>query len=336
MKTIKVKFVGKWEGITPKDNTICAWLMKNGYDVQVAEDADYIICDIFGDPLYDYCNYPQIRILETGENYTPDFNVVDYAICRYPISFGDRSFYQPGCTNPGEFWYALGTKDRNYPEEFLKEKIYFANLVTSHDSEHNNRSKFFDLMNAYKRVESAGTFRNNMPDGQTVDWKNESKTDFQRKCKFTICFESTSHYGFITEKITDAFFSDTIPIYLGSPNITEIFNKDAFINVTDYDSLEAVMEKVKELDQDDEKYLAMLRQPILLDPNLPEKIDAQLEKFILHIFEQPYEQAYRRCRVYYPKEHDEFLAKAIAPTPGYKAKEKFKKLASGLKRKRKP
>lgn len=331
MKRVKIKFVGKWEGIRPEDNTVCYWLMKNGYEVQVCEDADYIICDIFGEPPYEYCKYPQIRIFESGENYTPDFNVVDYAVCRYPISFGDRNFYQPGCTNPGEHWHALAKKDRNYPAEFLKEKVYFANLVTSHDSEHNARSIFFEKLNAYKRVESPGSFLNNMPDGQKVNWKDDSKALFQRRSKFTICFESTSHYGFITEKITDAFFSDTIPIYFGSPNITEIFNKEAFINVADYPSLDAVVEKIKELDQDDEKYLAMLRQPILRDPEMPRKLDEQLEKFILHIFEQPYEEAYRRCRVYYPKQHDEYLAEAIPPTRGYRMKQKLKSMIKGTK-----
>ena len=165
-----------------------------------------------------------------------------------------------------------------------------------------------------------------MPDGSTVNWLDDSKTNFQRKSKFTICFESTAHYGFITEKITDAFFSDTIPIYLGSTNITDIFNKDAFINVSDYESFDAVVEKIKELDQDDEKYLQMLRQPILKDPDLPRHLDQELEKFILHIFEQPLEQAYRRCRVYYPKWQDEYLARAVEPGKIHALKEKVRGL----------
>lgn len=313
MKTVKIKFVGKWAGITPDQNLICYWLKKNGYDVQISEEPDYIICDALGEEYYACSRYPQVRILESGENFAPDFNLVDYAICRYPISFADRSFYYPGCTNPGHYWHALAKKDRNYSEDFLKEKIYFANLITSHDSEHNARSVFFEKLNAYKRVESPGTFLNNMPGGETVNWLDDSKANFQRRSKFTICFESTSHYGFITEKITDAFFSDTIPVYFGSPNITEFFNKDAFINVTDYPSFDAVIEKIKELDQDDEKYLQMLRQPILTDTDLPRRLDEQLEKFILHIFEQPLEKAYRRCRVYYPKWHDEYLARVIDP-----------------------
>lgn len=314
MKTVKVKFVGKWDGIKPEDNLICYWLMKNGYDVQVSEEADYIICDVFGEDLYEYCKYPQVRILETGENYTPDFNVVDYAICRYPIQFQDRCFYLPGCTNPGAHWHALANRDRKaLSADFIKEKEYFANFIFGHESENEMRSRFFHKLSAYKRIESCGTFLNNMPDGKTVDWVNESKTDFQRKCKFTICFESTSHNGFTTEKITDAFFADTIPVYYGNPEITKIFNPAAFINVSDFDSLDAVVDKIIEIDQDDEKYLEMMRQPVLLDRTYPKKLDQELEKFVLSIFEQPLDRAYRRSRVYYPKWHDEYFARAMDP-----------------------
>lgn len=85
MKTVKIKFVGKYaEDLQPKDNAITYYLQKNGYDVQISDDADYIICDVF-DPKYDYCKYPQIRIFECGENYVPDFNLIDYAVCRYPV-----------------------------------------------------------------------------------------------------------------------------------------------------------------------------------------------------------------------------------------------------------
>lgn len=318
MKTVKVKFVGMWEGIRPEYDPICSCLMKNGYDVQVSEEPDYIICGLFGDTHYDYCKYPQIRIFECGENFVPDFNLVDYAVCCYPISFADRNFYLPFCTNPGNHWHALAEKSRKCPLpvhicNLSEEKPYFANLITNHDSEYGKRSEIFRKLNAYKRVESLGALLNNMPEGHAVSWNDESKTDFQRKCKFTICFESTVDYGFITEKITDAFFSDTIPIYLGSPTITSIFNRDAFLNAADYDSMDALVEKVKELDQDDEKYLQMLRQPPLADPDYPRKLDEELERFVLHIFEQPYERAYRRSRVYQPALHNEFLANAVMP-----------------------
>ena len=310
MKTVKIKFAGKWEGITPEQNSICYWLKKNGYDVQMTEDADYVICDVLGKYHYEYCKHPQIRIFECGENVTPDFNLVDYAISRYPISFGDRNFYYPGCTMAGSHWHALAKKDRSNAEALLKEKVYFANLVAGHDSEHNFRRIFFEKLSAYKRVESAGRLLYNMSDGTQVNWLDDSKTNFQRKCKFTICFESTAHEGFITEKITDAFFADTIPIYYGSSSITEIYNKYAFINVSDYD----------------EKYLAMLRQPILVDPDYPSRLDEELEKYILHIFEQPLEKAWRRCRAYYPQWQNDFLASTMGFQKRQLLQKKLKKL----------
>ncbi len=45
--------------------------------------------------------------------------------------------------------------------------------------------------------------------------------------------------------------------------------------MADFDSLESVVEKVKEFDQDDEKYLAMLSQPVLEDPN-PERLEKEV------------------------------------------------------------
>lgn len=282
--------------------------MVKNYDVQVVEDdPDYIICDIFGQLPYEYCRYPQVRILGNGENYIPDFNVVDYAVSRYPITLNDRNFYLPGCAIRRERFLGLASKDRDYGTDFIENKAYFANFIASHESENNIRGDFFKQLSKYKRVESPGTYLYNMDDGTRVRWDNDSKIRFQRKCKFTLCFESTADYGFITEKIVDAFYADTIPVYFGSPTISDIFNKDAFINVADYASFDDAIARIIELDNDDEQYMQMMRQPILVDPEYPKKLYEDLEAFVCHIFDQPIEKAYRRCRVYYPKYHNDML-----------------------------
>ena len=95
MKTVKIKFVGYWKDFDPNTQLIYH-ILKKHYDVQICDDPDFVICTI-AHPLYGYCSYPQVRILDCGENYTPDFNLVDYAISRYPIEFQDRHFYLPGC-----------------------------------------------------------------------------------------------------------------------------------------------------------------------------------------------------------------------------------------------
>ena len=109
-------------------------------------------------------------------------------------------------------WQNLPEKPRNREtaEALLKQKEYFANFIAGHESEFNIRGDFFKKLCGYKRVESPGSYLNNMPDGKVVSFENESKVDFQRKCKFTLCFESTNHYGFVTEKIMDAFYADTV------------------------------------------------------------------------------------------------------------------------------
>ena len=77
------------------------------------------------------------------------------------------------------------------------------------------------------------------------------------------------------------------------------------------EKINEAIEKIKELDQDDEKYLEMMHQPILVDPSYPERLEAELGNFICHIVEQPREKAYRRSRVYRPRYCDDYLARAV-------------------------
>lgn len=335
MKTIKLNYACVSEAFNKEQNLVYDLLKINGYDVQIVEDPDYLVCDVSYEEPYAYCGKPQVRIFYSGENYIPDFNLIDYAISPYPITFGDRHFQLPPCVWPRSHWIQLAEKDRNYSADILKEKTLFANFISSHESEFNIRGDFFKELCKYKRVESAGTYLNNMPNGETVNWLDDTKANLQKKCKFTLCFESTLHYGFVTEKMMDAFYADTIPVYYGSPTAAEIFNKDAFINVADYESFDAAIAKIMELDQDDEKYLEMLRQPILVDPAYPERLEQALHGFVCNIFDQPLEKAYRRSRVYSPRNCDDFLARAVDSetlTMGNLVKRMGRKILSKVKK----
>lgn len=313
-KTIRVKFVGFWDGCVPEKTRIYLDLSKL-YNVEISDRPDYIICSCF-EPLYDYCNFPQVRIMDVGENYIPDFNLVDYAISRYPISLLDRSFFHPGCIDFRGHFEALLRPREKRDESFVAGKKYFANFISGHESENNIRGDFFKLLSQYKRVESPGTYLNNMGEGTTVNWKDSSKTDFQRQCKFTLCFESTKSGGFITEKITDAFFADTIPVYFGSEQVFEIFNKDAFIYCGSRDDFDETIEKIKALDSDDSQYLQMINQPVLNPDFDYQGFRSDYETFLKHIFDQPVEQAYRRSRVYVPKQHENYLKQTQEPKKG--------------------
>ena len=329
MKTIKIKYVGFFPGFD-HHQVIAQELLNKHYNVEITEgdDADYVFCGVFGNA-YEYCKYPQIRVMWSAENYIPDLNFVDYIISPYPIQLFDRCFQYPTYAQCYGRFYELAKKDRCYTKDILNEKVYFANFIASHESEYNLRGDFFKKLCEYKRVESPGSYLNNMPNGERVNWQTGSKAELQKKCKFTLCFESTKHEGFVTEKIVDAFYADTIPVYYGSDTVKEVFNEKAFINVADYPSFDAVIEKIKELDQDDEKYLEMLAQPILIDKERALKIESDLEKFLCSIIDQPYEKAYRRSRVYTPARYERHVRTAMKIMyAGRNALDKIKKFFS--------
>ncbi len=322
-KTIRVNFTGLSirNEFNPNDNSILD-ILKKHYDVQVCDDPDYVFCGVlykgyFNQGLYDQyiLSYPKIRIMFDGENLVPDFNLVDYAVCQYPIDYFDRNCYFPcgieAFTNRRTFFRELQDKDRNYSDEFVRAKKYFASFIASHDSEHNIRGDFFKALDKRKRVESIGSYLNNMPDGQTVDWLDGSKLEFQKKCKFSLCFENTKEDACITEKIVEAFYADTIPIYYGHSNIKEIFNPKAFIDISDYADFDAAIDRILEIENNDELYLEMMRQPIFNDPEYPQKKYDELEKFLCNIFDQPLNKAYRRSRCVAGENHEAFMKRAL-------------------------
>ena len=322
-RKVKIAFSGYGNDFFgfPFDDNYLIDTLKEKYEVELCDinNADYVFCGIWGKP-YEYCNVKQVRIMVQGENYIPDFNYIDYAISSYPLVLGDRNYFVP-CGIESliiqKYDHFLRLHDKqlkktSYDLQWLKKKEYFCNFLVGHDSEHQLRSRFYKELSKYKRIESAGTLYNNMPDNMFVNWRDESKIGFQKKCKFTICFESTKHDGFITEKIVDAFLADTIPIYYGSDIVNEIFNNDTFIRCNNIQSFDSVIHRIIELDNNDNDYLEIINKPILCDNELPKNIVEGFKAFLYHIFEQKPEDAYRRSMVYTPKEMNDYCLWASA------------------------
>ena len=151
----------------------------------------------------------------------------------------------------------------------------------------------FDLLSAYRTVSSGGRYRNNV--GEPV----ADKLAFQQHHKFDIAFENTSHDGYTTEKLVQAFAAGTVPIYWGDPRVGETFNTDSFINCHDYPNFDAVVERVKEIDGDDALWQKMISTPALRDPETVDKSMAELNAFLRHIFDQEPQAARRFSRDYW-------------------------------------
>lgn len=113
--------------------------------------------------------------------------------------------------------------------------------------------------------------------------------------KFSIAFENASYKGYTTEKLITSMQADTIPVYWGNPNVGAEFNTKSFINCHDYKSFDDVIEKIKELDNDENAYKKMFAEP-WLTPEQEAAAKARYKLFLknfMHIFKQPKEDARR-------------------------------------------
>lgn len=154
-------------------------------------------------------------------------------------------------------------------DKHIANKRKFCAFVSRHGV-YGEGSKLREIMMekvyAYKKVDCAGTFRNNMfgyivPEDGFLDWIG--------KYKFMICFENSRGPGYITEKILQVYLAGTIPIYWGHRDTTmRMFNPKAMIYVDSYDD---ALKEIIRLDNDPIAYRQMLNENLfLIDPNDPD------------------------------------------------------------------
>lgn len=268
-------------------------VLRERYDVELSEEPEYLFYSGFG---YKHLDYQCVRIFFTGECDVPNFNECDYAIGFDRLDFCDRYMRIPlyMLFQYRQDFLSLNERGTFTPSD-LKEKVGFCNFVYSNCFAQDRRTQMFELLSKYKQVDSGGRYRNNI--GGAV----KDKRAFQKKYKFTIAFENTSYNGYCTEKLTEAFAAGTIPIYYGDPRVGEDFDEHSFINCHRYRSLEEAVEVVKKIDQDDTLFVEMMNVK-------PVKVTYQpLGKFLYHIIEQEYSEAFRRSFSIPARSHEAML-----------------------------
>jgi hypothetical protein len=181
------------------------------------------------------------------------------------------------------------------PEEYIKKREYspkerFCSFVVF-NPRGEMRNRFFDFVNKYKKVDSLGQFRRNCNDlinDTGRDIFSESYLNVLSKYKFMICFENESTDYYLTEKLGNAYLSGCIPIYWGMKNVEHVINPKCFIHIRGEEDFEEALNKIKELDQDEEKYKEMFNEPLFRYNKVPyyftkEWIVSQINKIITNL-----------------------------------------------------
>lgn len=228
-------------------------LLRERYDVEVVDVSD--TPDILFFSLYAYDEHfkcrDAVRVYVTQENDVPNFNICDYALSFHNIGFNGRSLRLPNyCYHNGAF---DGLRAGRRMTCGSPERRGFCSVVISNDLFASpERFAYWDRIDAYRRVDSGGKLRNNVG-GAVAD-----KLEFLSRYKFNLAFENSMVDGYTTEKITDAFYAGTVPIYWGNRLVVKDFNPDSFIRINDFPSIDEAVEHIRKVDEDDGLYMRYL------------------------------------------------------------------------------
>ena len=277
MEKIKINFCDFWDEFDYKSHFIYNILQKF-YSIEISEEPDFLIYSIFGIKHLNYNNC--VKIFYTGESVVPNFNECDYAIGYDDISFDDRYIRY-------NIFYKTILNRKPITKNLLNRK--FCNFIYSNANIGEGatlRQEFFKQLSEYKHIDAPGKVCNNMSADNLAprdgDWY-KSKIDFIGNYKFTIAFENCASNGYITEKLFQPLNANSIPIYWGAPDVAKDFNTKAFINCNDYKNFDEIIEKIKYLDNNDEAYLNILKEPLVKTDSKFINQEQNLEKFLVNI-----------------------------------------------------
>ena len=244
---------------------------------------DYLIYNIFGDEHLKNKYKNSIKIAIFTENKIPDLNEVDYAIGQAHINYLDRCFKFPIF-----LWYNI-KKIKIVREKLLKsqKRKKFCAAVMSNGGKDNYRAKFINELSKYKKIDMGGKLYNNVG-GQVKD-----KIKFLSSYKFSIAMENSEGDGYVSEKLFDSFISGTIPIYYGDYTVDEYINPKAFILIKNEKNIKEKIEYIKYIDNNNEKYMNILKENVLMNENIVNIIEKEKKDFLYNIFSQDKEKARR-------------------------------------------
>ncbi len=147
---------------------------------------------------------------------------------------------------------------KNQSEEVEAGKEKTASMVYSNSKRH--RKEIFESLSQKLRIDSAGPYLNNMENNWTVPKGRQSLIKFMSRYKFYLAVENSRHTGYLTEKLYNALLAETVPVYWGDPNVSDVFNPDAFLDFSNYDSPDELAEKLIGMSREEEEKI--LNAPI--------------------------------------------------------------------------
>ncbi len=305
-KRIRIAFMYFWPGFKPEQFQTFFPFVYDKYDIVLSAEPEVVFYSVFSPQ---YRPYPDprnpagatkmregnyLRVFFTGENFEPAMDECEFAMSFSVLATSPNHLRIPLWVYENRGWgfapERLVKPDKDW-EKVAREKTQFCNFVYFHEVKF--RNEIFAEFSRYKRVDSAGRCLNNMKGWcvPTAPDRLAGKVEFFKRYKFTLAIENAVWPGYMTEKLVDPMYADSIPLYVGDPLAGRMFNADSFVDFTRFDGLKGMIEYVRQLDNDRALYLKTLAAPYYRDNKVP---DCAREDKILAFFDRIFDAAIAR------------------------------------------
>ena len=264
-----------------KNNNFFHNILSRHYEVQIVDAPDVLIFTHYGhrNRLYS-CK----KIYTTQERYPPNWKECDAAVTP-AYENHEHAYYYPYFAA----FRQLGDLVRTLPVDvdlILDERRGFCSFLHKYvDKTVAKRTQFFHELNRRKKVDAGGPALNNM--GYLVPDGEEAKMNFLAGYRFHLAFENRLCPGWTTEKFTDPFRVNSVPIYWGDQRALRWFNPKAFINVMDFRNFSECCDYILHLENSPEAYGKMLAEPAFQNNQVPTELDEnRLLEFLVREIER--------------------------------------------------
>lgn len=290
MKTIKLGFADTYDNAKKFFTEV---LGRQYNVVRDDNDPDYLI---FGDPNFGETHYRYTRakkIFFTGENVRPTYFTYDHAIT-FDHENSPKHYRLPLYVL--EMWAI--TKDT---PELTKDMYYLVNKPIDAEKEWSNkkrfcsyiqsnpnclpRTQFVEFLIQNQAIDSAGPHLNTT--GVVIPRNRKLKIDYFNESKFGIAFENGSFPGYVTEKLLDSYYANTVPIYWGSSTVARDFNPKSYVDASHFRNFNDILSYMRALASNKNEYLDILTAPAFRDniPNEWTNLNSFLNWFDTFVYE---------------------------------------------------
>jgi hypothetical protein len=276
---LKIYFIDFWTHFNKNDNYFFHLLSKK-YNVVVTDNnPDILFISSFhrpSDNIDDIKYKNSKKIFYTGEDQYPEDRIYDATFTfkktlgnnyRLPLWVLHLNWFNVPLKKSRDISYH-GNIENLLTKENKFKKNKFCSFVSSKETL--ERVEFVRGLSKYKSIDSPGDVLNNH---KKLKGRGDQKykLNFLKKYIFNISFENTNSHGYVTEKIIQPMFVNTLPIYWGTNEVKNDFNPKSFVYVNDFENYENAINHIKNIYEDKHLYKEILSQPWFHENKIPDR-----------------------------------------------------------------